>query len=51
MSALMNCCITLKAPEFGGMANNGLPSLADFGTDHPSALRAPVERERAWRCW
>lgn len=40
MSALMNCCITLKAPEFGGMANNGLPSLADFGTDHRSALRA-----------
>lgn len=30
MSALMNCCITLSAPEYGGLANGGVPDPADF---------------------
>jgi len=40
MSALLNCCITLKAPSVGGMANGGIPTPAEFEADYRGALNA-----------
>lgn len=41
MSALQNCCITVKAPEYGGMDNGGLPTVqGDWNQDYREALMA-----------
>ena len=39
MSALQNCCITVKAPEYGGMDNGGLPTVQSDWNQTGSATR------------